>query len=58
MRDINYRKLEGVKEDYSIKRARDMMVDKKIMALPVLEGKKLKGLISNTDIMQGGYGCV
>lgn len=52
MRDINYRKLEGVKEDYSIKRARDMMVEQKIMALPVLEGKKLKGLISNTDIMQ------
>lgn len=52
MRDINYRPLEGVKEDYSIKRARDMMVEQKIMALPVLEGKKLKGLISNTDIMQ------
>lgn len=52
MRDINYRKLEGVEADYSIKRARDMMVEQKIMALPVLDGKKLKGLISNTDIMQ------
>ena len=50
MTDINLHIVDGVKSNNSIKTARDMMQKQKIVALPVLDGKKLEGLGSISDI--------
>lgn len=50
MTDINLHIVDGVKSNNSIKTARDMMQKQKIVALPVLDGKKLEGLVSISDI--------
>lgn len=48
--DININKIEGVSESCSIKAAGDKMRALKLVSLPVLEDKKLKGIVSISDI--------
>lgn len=48
--DVNLHEIEGVTESCSIKEAGDKMHELKLVSLPVLEGKKLKGLVSISDI--------
>ena len=49
--DLNLNAIAGVSKDDSLKAARDMMQKQKIVSLPVLEGKKMIGLVSISDIM-------
>ena len=48
--DIDYRKTEGVPEELSLKKAWDRMRGEKIVSLPILDGEKLKGIITIGDI--------
>lgn len=49
--DLNLNAIAGVSKDDSLKAARDMMQKQKIVSLPVLEGKKMIGLVAISDIM-------
>ncbi len=48
--DIEIRKTEGVSGDLSLKKAWDLMRAGKIVTLPIVDGPKLKGLITIGDI--------
>lgn len=51
LNDLNLNAISGVAKSDSLKAARDMMQRQKIVSLPVLEGKKMIGLVSISDIM-------
>lgn len=48
--DIEIRKTEGIPEELSLKKAWDLMRAAHIVSLPILEGEKLKGIITIGDI--------
>lgn len=50
MSDITLHEVEGVRQDISIKEAGDRMKKLKLVALPVLENNRLKGMATISDI--------
>lgn len=50
VKDIEYRKVEGISYDMSLRRAWERMTENNLVTLPVLEGRKLEGLITIGDI--------
>lgn len=50
MSDITLHEVEGVRQDISIKEAGDRMKELKLVALPVLEDNRLKGMATISDI--------
>ena len=48
--DIEIRYIEGIPEELSLKKAWDLMREARIVSLPILEGEKLKGIITVGDI--------
>lgn len=50
MSDITLHEVEGVRQDISIKEAGDQMKRLKLVALPVLENNRLKGMATISDI--------
>lgn len=50
VRDIEYRKVEGVSRDMSLRQAWQIMNDNTLVTLPIVDGKYLEGLITVSDI--------
>ena len=50
VRDIEYRKVEGVSRDMSLRQAWTIMNDNTLVTLPIVDGKYLEGLITVSDI--------
>ncbi len=50
VKDLEYRKVEGMTKDVSIKKAWEMMSEKQVATMPIVKGKKLEGLITIGDI--------
>lgn len=50
VRDIDIRKTEGVQDNFSLKKAWNLMRDLNVATLPVTCGKRLEGIISVKDI--------
>ncbi|MBR0411679.1 MAG: putative manganese-dependent inorganic diphosphatase [Eubacterium sp.] len=48
--DIDIRQTEGIPEELSLKKAWDIMRAARIVSLPILDGEKLKGIITIGDI--------
>lgn len=48
--DLDLHLVKGITEDTSLKAAGDLMREQQIVSLPILEKKKLKGLITISDI--------
>lgn len=48
--DVMVKKPFTVKKDFSLRKAHDLMVDKSIRHLPVVDGSKLLGIITESDI--------
>ncbi|MBS4960194.1 MAG: putative manganese-dependent inorganic diphosphatase [Clostridiales bacterium] len=51
LRDVRVKKIAGIPEDYSLKRAWAQMKEINEATLPITDGKKLKGVISIRDIV-------
>ena len=56
VRDMEMRKIEGVPENMSLKRAWEIMKENKVVTLCITEGKMLKALITTGDIMESYMG--
>ncbi len=52
VKDIMIKQVRTVQEDTSIEEAARIMVDNKISALPVMRGKELVGIITETDLFR------
>lgn len=52
VKDIMIKDVKTVQEDTSIEEAARIMVDSKISALPVMRGKELVGIITETDLFR------
>lgn len=50
VKDIEYRKVEGVSRDMSLRQAWKRMNDNMLVTLPIVNGKHLEGLITVSDI--------
>ena len=50
--DVNLNLVKGAKATDSLKSAREMMQTEKIVSLPVLDGKKMIGLVSISDVLK------
>ena len=50
--DVNLNSVKGAKPTDSLKTAREMMNSEKIVSLPVLDGKKMIGLVSISDVLK------
>lgn len=50
--DVNLNPVKGAKPTDSLKSAREMMQTEKIVSLPVLDGKKMIGLVSISDVLK------
>ena len=51
LKDINYRHSEGVSDHYSLRKAWELMREKDVVTLPVVnEHRRLEGIIANIDI--------
>ena len=50
--DVNLNSVKGAKPTDSLKSAREMMQTEKIVSLPVLDGKKMIGLVSISDVLK------
>lgn len=50
--DVNLNLVKGAKATDSLKSAREMMQTEKIVSLPVLDGKKMTGLVSISDVLK------
>lgn len=48
--EVMSKKLITVKKSDSLKKAQDIMVEKSIRHLPVIDGKELLGIITESDI--------
>ena len=56
VRDMEIRKVRGVPEEMSLKRAWEIMKENKVVTLCITEGKLLKALITTGDIMESYMG--
>ena len=56
VRDMEMRKIPGVSEEMSLKRAWEIMKENKVVTLCITEGKQLKALITTGDIMESYMG--
>ena len=52
LKDVNLNLVKGAKATDSLKSAREMMQTEKIVSLPVLDGKKMTGLVSISDVLK------
>ena len=52
LKDVNLNLVKGAKATDSLKSAREMMQTEKIVSLPVLDGKKMIGLVSISDVLK------
>ena len=52
LKDVNLNLVKGAKAIDSLKSAREMMQTEKIVSLPVLDGKKMIGLVSISDVLK------
>ena len=52
LKDVNLNLVKGAKAADSLKSAREMMQTEKIVSLPVLDGKKMIGLVSISDVLK------
>lgn len=52
VKDISYRKVDGVSGDLTMKRAFEIMQDNDATTLPIVEGGKIKGVITVGDIAE------
>ena len=50
--DVNLNSVKGAKPTDSLKSVREMMQTEKIVSLPVLDGKKMIGLVSISDVLK------
>lgn len=50
--DVNLNLVKGAKPTDSLKAARELMQTEKIVSLPVLDGKKMIGLVSISDVLK------
>ena len=50
--DVNLNSVKGANPTDSLKSAREMMQTEKIVSLPVLDGKKMIGLVSISDVLK------
>ena len=50
VRDIEIREVEGIDKDLSLKKAWDIMRGNRIVSLPIVEDKKLQGIITIGDV--------
>ncbi len=56
--EVMSKKLTTVKKSDSLKKAQDLMVEKSIRHLPVVDGKELQGIITESDIRGAFIGKV
>ena len=56
VRDMEMRRIEGVPEGMSLKKAWEIMKENKVVTLCITEGKMLKALITTGDIMESYMG--
>jgi manganese-dependent inorganic pyrophosphatase len=51
LKDIDFRKIEGISKDFTLKKAWEVMKDSNIVSLPVICDDKLEGIITVKDIV-------
>lgn len=55
VKDIDIRKIDGIDENYSVRNAWKLMKELDVVTLPILEGNRLKGLVTIGDVAKSYF---